>query len=414
MNFAHVINIIDKKQKAILTLILLFIFSSGLFYSNQLGNKLRFPDEHDYISIAKNLVENQNYSLDGATPTAYRPPGYPLILTLLIFFKANVLHLRLLNYIMLCFSVLLLFSILKKNESSLSGVSASIIVFFVPCAFYASSTIYPQTIATTLFIAALYIFFRTTHLCAKDFFILGLLLGFLILMVPTFIFTLGFFCFWILFHGLRKNFKHFLVLITTSSLLILFWIGRNYFTFDSIVFISTNSGYNLLIGNSENTTPTGGVNVDISQYENEVTELNEIEKDKYFRNKAIDFIQKNPMKVLKLYFFKFLNYFNYKNKLYVQSESSQIKWLILFITYYPLLATAFLIRLLLLKKFPFSSLEIFSLLLYISNGLFAAIFFTRIRFRIPFDFLLVLVTASILGKSLVMWKKRVVERQQII
>ena len=55
--------------------------------------------------------------------------------------------------------------------------------------------------------------------------------------------------------------------IISSICVIGLWSIRNYYVFNSFVFVSTNGGFNLLLGNSKNTEPNLGVNTDISQYE---------------------------------------------------------------------------------------------------------------------------------------------------
>lgn len=42
-----------------------------------------------------------------------------------------------------------------------------------------------------------------------------------------------------------------------------FWSVRDYRQFHSMVFLGTQAGHELLVGNSENTAATAGVNADI-------------------------------------------------------------------------------------------------------------------------------------------------------
>ena len=53
---------------------------AGGAYSLLLGNTLRFPDEQDYYLLAQNLIAHHSFTLDGVRPTAFRTPGYPLLL----------------------------------------------------------------------------------------------------------------------------------------------------------------------------------------------------------------------------------------------------------------------------------------------------------------------------------------------
>ncbi len=168
------------------------------------------------------------------------------------------------------------------------------------------------------------------------------------------------------------------------------WCVRNYYTFDSFVFVSTNRGLNFLLGNNENTRPNAGTNVDISKYINEAHQkgLNEIEEDRFYVSKAIEFIFNNKIYAAKLYLMKFFNYFNFRNELATKAQASLIKDIIMFLIYIPLLII-FLMRLITFRFIQGSKIEWYFVILYISFGMISAIFFTRIRFRIPLDFLLI-------------------------
>ena len=191
--------------------------------------------------------------------------------------------------------------------------------------------------------------------------------------------------------------KLFSVTISISLFLIGVWCIRNYNVFDSFVFISSNSGLNLLLGNSENTTPNAGVTVDISKYTSfaDTAQFNEIERDAYYRAEAIKFILNHKLHTVKLYGLKFLNYFNYRNELWNKAEASSLRDFVMLVTYGPLLLL-FGLRILLLKYFVPSKFEVLLIILYFSSALFHAIFFTRIRFRLPFDFLLIGIVALFL------------------
>jgi hypothetical protein len=61
-------------------------------------------------------------------------------------------------------------------------------------------------------------------------------------------------------------------------------------------------------------------------------------------------------------------------------------------TYGPLMAI-FLLRLLLIKQAKATPVEILFILLYLLSALVSAVFFTRIRLRLPFDYLMIMVVA---------------------
>jgi hypothetical protein len=167
--------------------------------------------------------------------------------------------------------------------------------------------------------------------------------------------------------------------------------------FDRFVFVSTNSGENLLLGNSENTTPNAGTTADISRYKAQARGMDEIERDRFFQAQALAYIRAHPLESLQLYSLKVLNYFNFRNELVTRSESSLARDLVVLFSYGTLLIV-FLFRLVLVKLVPPTPFELLLILLYFSSALVTALFFTRIRFRVPFDFGLIMVVAILFAR----------------
>lgn len=93
---------------------------------------------------------------------------------------------------------------------------------------------------------------------------------------------------------------------------------------------------------------------------------------------------------------KVLNNFNFRNNLFVQSEQSLLKDVVMFISY-GFLMLMFIVRLFFLRKFKPSRFEILLILIYLLNPFFLAIFYTRIRYRLPLDFLLIMIVAMFIN-----------------
>lgn len=181
------------------------------------------------------------------------------------------------------------------------------------------------------------------------------------------------------------------------------WTIRNHRTFHQVIVVSANSGINLLLGNSENAGPNSGTNVDIERYLDEALHLPEVERDVLYKRRAVEWIVGHPGEALRLYVLKVVNYFNYRNQLATHSESSTARDLIVMLSYYPLLLAA-LMRLLLWRRYPLSFTEWLCYGLYFSNAFVSAIFFTRIRFRLPFDALLIACVSIFIGHLYSSWR----------
>jgi 4-amino-4-deoxy-L-arabinose transferase-like glycosyltransferase len=92
---------------------------------------------------------------------------------------------------------------------------------------------------------------------------------------------------------LRESLLSFLIAVTTASLLFAPWVYRNYQVFNQFVLVSANGGANLWMGNHEGST---------GEY-SPLPELgfkDEVDRDKYFKKQAIEFITQNPTEYIKL------------------------------------------------------------------------------------------------------------------
>ena len=393
----NIVFTIETHQQLVVLLIIGFVIFSGTVYSISLGNTLRYHDERVYYTFSSNLVNKGLYSLDGIHATASRPPGYSLVLSFLLLMGANVMTLRIFNFVLLGASIFLLFKILQKSSGGISGLIAAFLIIFYPVLFYLAGTLYPQTLGSFLLLSVIYLVFNREYFNIKSSLLIGLIFGILLLSIPIFIVVLFVMIIFLILY--RKDFKTPAMLILIISIIMGSWAIRNYFIFKTFVPFSTNMGINLLIGNSPNTTSNSNAEVDLTTYRLHSSSFSETKRDSYFRSEAIRFVMENKVMAIKLYFKKLISHFSYQNKIATNSESSSIKDLLMFLTYYPLLAVL-IIRIFFCKRYPLSHVELFFIVIYCVDAFFQAIFFTRIRFRLPFDFLLIGVVASFMSKIL--------------
>ena len=385
---------IEQRSGHIVTVFVVLTIVLGTAYSIYLGDELRFlPDEADYVSLAENVAQLGRYSLDGYNPTAFRPPGYPLVLVPVAYLKVGVVGFRVLNFVLLGGCIYLVSLILREQSTRFSAVIGAGLVFLYPVLFYTAGTLYPQTLAALLFLILLYNVTKKKH-PMHSYLIAGISAGLLCLTTPTAIFIVGVSTLWVFLTANKKISHRLLVFLLSTLVVIGAWTVRNYLAFEDLIPVSTNSGENLLVGNSENSSPNSGRTTDISKYEQATGELNEVEKDRYHRNAALTYIQANKLAVVKLYSQKFLNYFNYQNRLVTAEEETQLRDILMLISYGILLGF-FILRIFLLKRYPPTAFELLIIFIYLLNALITAIFFTRIRFRLPYDYLLIINAAIV-------------------
>lgn len=375
------------------------IILAGAAYSVKLGNTLRFVDEKDYYAIAQNLVRGHGYSLDGVTPTAFRPPGYPLFLTVFIALGANVVLLRILNFVMLAATMLLLYRFVRDRGNWIGAIAAPIMCAGYVVLFYTAGTLYPQTLAGLLLVLVVTVLATRRPGWFVSGLLLGVLFGWLAISVVHFLFSLAVVAVWLVacrneWHP-SARIGSVAVMTAIAALVVTVWVARNERALGAPV-LTTNGGITLLHGNSEKAGWNSGASTDISAYATKDTGLSELQLDTYYRGQAIDFIRHHKGRAIRLYALKVLNWFNYRNDLAQKSESSRWRDTVMLATYGTLLLL-FIARLLLAGRMHPSRLETLMIILYLYNAFAYAVWHTRIRYRLPYDLLLIAVVALFIG-----------------
>lgn len=352
------------------------------------GNALRFVDEVDYFALAQKLIAGQGYVDPEGIPTAYRPPGYPFLMALFASWSQGVVLLKLLNMVFLVGAMMLIKHLVSTATPHVAWLAGGAALAY-PVWIYTASTLYPQTLCMLLLLAVVALLLRRSN----DWMPMvgcGLLLGVLILVAPSFQLLAPFLGLYVVFAGpfnWRRNLLAAMLFAAVAGLTISPWLFRNYQVFDKFVPVATNGGVNLLFGNSEFSGANTGVNVDLTRYMAQVQGLNEADASKKLQGFAVDWVKNHPEDAIALYVRKLINYFNYRAELATASQGAAWKDWLMFFTYYPLLLVV-AVRLMFVRQQPLTPTEKLLGGLYLCNAFLAAVFFTRIRFRLPFDGLL--------------------------
>jgi len=119
----------------------------------------------------------------------------------------------------------------------------------------------------------------------------------------------------------------------------------------------------------------------------------EVTLDRYYTQQALLWIKDNPGRAATLYAEKVANNFSYTDDLVTTGQHSSAQDLISGLTYYPILLLA-LLRMALFRRFPLHPTEKLLLVVIGVNVLLLAVFFTRLRFRVPLDGLTIVLAAS--------------------
>lgn len=376
-------------------------------YALFLGGQLRFYDEQVYVSLTGNLAHGHGFSLNGVDPTAYRPPGYIFeLLPVYLASGGSVLAMRMVGVLALAGSVWFTYLIGRRVHTPATGALAAIVVACYPLLIYTATTLYPQVPALFLLLAMIETGLRALpsdgatgrHRLLMAV-LSGLLGGALTLTVPTFAVTVVIFVLWLMWRQRRTRgrimWRSVAVLIVAAAVLPVAWSARNQAQLHSFVPVSTNDGVNLLLGNSPHATADSGTNTDISGYEAvaKQRQFGEVLLDRFYTEQALEWIKANPEHAAALYAEKVANNFSYHDDLATSGQHSAAQDLVSALSFYPILALA-LLRVLLLRRFPLHPAEKLLLGAIAVNVLLLAVFFTRLRFRVPLDALTIILAAS--------------------
>ena len=188
------------------------------------------------------------------------------------------------------------------------------LVICYPLFFYMGGTLYPQIVSGFLFVLALALMLATPRGLALNL-AAGGVFGSLVLVVPTFLFTLAVVLGMALLLKLVR-WRDALWVTAAAALVVGAWTSRNAIVFHQFVPIASNSGANFLLGNNEEAKANEATaNYGTVPYDEQVQKLglDEFERDRFYRDAALTWIRTHPGDALVLYLEKVLNFFNITN-----------------------------------------------------------------------------------------------------
>ncbi len=337
-----------------------------------LGSGVTYPDEREYLALARNLFDAGLYTLDGSEPTARRPPGYPIVLAMPLALLDSVHVVRVLQF------ALLIVALWGLSAHVVGGwlnrwQAASLLLLGVlayPVLFYTAGTIFPQIVISTLLVTILVLSQASDANAARSVAI-GLLCGLIVLLSPTALCIVPVAMAAALLNG-RQGVSQALIIVVCCVLVMATWTLRNQLVIGKPIVFSTNMSMNL-------------DNAVLSDDPAAATEDRAPKSTLDYGIERLVQLFSEPG----LYFEKLVNFFAYSNDLAVSTEESSLRDQVMFVTFYTLLGLV-LLRLALAFVQPLNRMERLVLALYLCTALFHALVFVRIRYRIPFDLLLLL------------------------
>ncbi|MFC1674301.1 ArnT family glycosyltransferase [Candidatus Omnitrophota bacterium] len=226
--------------------ILLQIF----FIVNYNANPIESDAIH-YNLLAKNLLHNKIFSLDGKMVSLQRAPGYPFFIFLIYsLFGERILAVQVIQVLLTVLICLLVYKIGRIVFDENVGILAALITAVHPVFIFQSFPLLSETLMAFLITLSIYLAIISiqTHKI-KYFILLGMLLGVSALTRPI-VLLLPFFSIFILifFYNWRKILRFATFFLMSFVLVVGIWIYRNYKHTDYFIPVQFMGGRSLWSG----------------------------------------------------------------------------------------------------------------------------------------------------------------------
>ena len=375
---------------------------------------------YEYEIIADNLVSRGSYDfsfygLATSGPTSFIPPVYPFFLALarLGFQDHSETFVKFVQIGLSCLTILGLYALTRDLGGS---NQQSLMVAFI-------ASVYPQFVSysialSTVTLETLFVIFGiwgVVRIAQKSSLAsavaAGIFLSLAALTRSTWLILLPLSGMWLAWYyrgDWRKWGKMITFVVITAGIVFFPWIIYNFKTHGVFMMTSTNGGLNFWIGNNPNATgeyifPTQ-INKDLVM---EVAELPEVERDRFFYAQGFRFILESPSQFLRLMGIKLLYFLFFRPNIGSAYRSANIQ-------YMDLARLGFIFAWIML--FPFALIGLYNLkassrehswlvLIFISQAMVSALYFTGTRFRTPIDGIVIIWAVIGLTGSLHKWKE---------
>ncbi|MDO8619173.1 MAG: glycosyltransferase family 39 protein [Candidatus Daviesbacteria bacterium] len=308
----------------LILLVTLFATLLRLYLFLDLGSYCCGSDEGLYNFAALNLVSHNKFVITKADEPriwkdeiyGIKPPLYPFFLALVYkVFGPNFEMAKIVQILLSALTGFLVYLIGKEIVSKKIGIVALIIYSFYLETAYLSVLLLSENIYWLL--SALYIYLLIRMRVASSNFgvLLGIITGMLILINPPSLTLVIPVIIWYLW----KNFNFRTIANTVAMLVFCFltvlpWNIRNYQIYGQPVFIYTDGGINMWMGNYGGSGGTYGVPKPNNPNQTPVLKTTgvaqEIERDNFYYSKSREFILNNPLQATDLFFQKIIGTFS--------------------------------------------------------------------------------------------------------
>ncbi len=287
--------------------------------------------------------------------------------------------------------------------NAVAALAAPMLALY-PLGVYTVGTLYPETLGSVLVLAGLAATIKARS-SAKPYWwatAAGASFGYLILTIPNAWIPLVAALAWLAL-GRRRLWRVASCVFIVALLVVSVWVVRNEATMHQFIPVTDASGINLLQANSDHASIRAGVATNTNGYTAEAAHqgiTSETGLESFYRTQALDWARSHPARAVQLYVERVADYFAPYDSVATKSQQSKSEDALAIVSFLPLLILL-LIRLLRWRSDRPESIERLLIWIYLLNAPIAALFVTRVRYRVPFDELLIIIAASTLVSLLV-------------
>ncbi len=293
-------------ERKILIFILICGFIIRLIFILTLKNQFYFDDEFEYFKMVNNFF-NGNGLIIGENFKGFRPPFYPLILSILFFLKFNLVGIRIFQVLLSTLTIYIIYLVGKETFGKKEGLFSAWISVFYPYFIFYNGFLLTETLFVFFTVLTVFYLIKLTEKNGKFSLKAGILMGLSGLTRPTLQLFFPVSILHILFfkENIKIKLKKIVFLSAGFCLVLTPWIIRNYKIFHKFIPGTTMGGWVFWEGN--NPYSNGGP---CSYFPENINNMEEIARDKFLYKMTLKVIKENPNRFLYLLKNKFIRFWN--------------------------------------------------------------------------------------------------------